>query len=76
VVWVGQALHGHGVGQHGGWAHFLKPCFHEDKTTKSIDNPHWPSFFPICIHSLFTQQFVIGMTTKCNMECMVQSNEH
>ncbi len=39
-VWVGQVLHGHGVGQHGGWTHFLKPCFHEDKATKSINNPH------------------------------------
>ncbi len=49
MVWVGQALHGHGVRQHGGWAHFFKPGFHEDKATKSTDNPHWPSFSYACL---------------------------
>jgi hypothetical protein len=49
MVWVGQALHGHGVEQHGGWAHFFKPRFHEDKGTKSIDNPHWPNFSYACL---------------------------
>lgn len=49
MVWVGWALHGHGVGQHGGWTHFFKPCFHEDEATKSIDNPHWLSFSYACL---------------------------